>query len=179
MNKISSMLDAMADSLESKGYIKEAYEVDKVADKIERSALWSDEEFKQHLTKMFPSHDPTQPQLHGIGWGQYVAVAPNDFNKVRNLLRRLKIPESVAVVTDRAFEYNPNIKEPSLMLSSVPATMKSAVAQLEKELEKIGIKPSSLKKPGQIGYSRPVSYGHKPLQEEKIEKDYRRDPISF
>jgi hypothetical protein len=31
MNKISSMLDAVADSLEAKGYIKEAHEIDKVA----------------------------------------------------------------------------------------------------------------------------------------------------
>jgi len=35
MNKISSMLDAVADSLEARGLIKEAYEIDKVADAIE------------------------------------------------------------------------------------------------------------------------------------------------
>jgi hypothetical protein len=39
VNKISSMLDKVADSLEAKGYIKEAYEVDKVADKIEAIAM--------------------------------------------------------------------------------------------------------------------------------------------
>jgi len=32
LSKISSMLDAVADSLEKKGLIKEAYEIDKVAD---------------------------------------------------------------------------------------------------------------------------------------------------
>jgi hypothetical protein len=32
MNKISSLLDSIADRLEAKGYIKEAYEIDKVAD---------------------------------------------------------------------------------------------------------------------------------------------------
>ena len=35
LTKISSMLDAVADSLEAKGLIKEAYEIDKVADAIE------------------------------------------------------------------------------------------------------------------------------------------------
>jgi len=34
LNKISSMLDVVADRLEAKGLIKEAYEVDKVADAI-------------------------------------------------------------------------------------------------------------------------------------------------
>jgi len=36
MNKISSMLDTVANSLESKGLIKEAYEIDKMADKVEK-----------------------------------------------------------------------------------------------------------------------------------------------
>jgi hypothetical protein len=35
MNKISSMLDTVADSLEARGLIKEAYEIDKVADAVE------------------------------------------------------------------------------------------------------------------------------------------------
>ena len=35
LSKISSMLDAVADSLEAKGLIKEAFEVDKVADAVE------------------------------------------------------------------------------------------------------------------------------------------------
>jgi len=40
LNKISSMLDAVADSLEKKGLIKEAFEIDKVADEIDKySAL--------------------------------------------------------------------------------------------------------------------------------------------
>ena len=33
--KISSMLDAVADSLESKGLLKEAFEIDKIADAID------------------------------------------------------------------------------------------------------------------------------------------------
>jgi hypothetical protein len=42
-SKISSMLDAVADSLEAKGLIKEAYEIDKVADKISRNeGDWSE-----------------------------------------------------------------------------------------------------------------------------------------
>jgi hypothetical protein len=36
LNKISSMLDAVADSLEKKGLIKEAYEIDKIADSIDK-----------------------------------------------------------------------------------------------------------------------------------------------
>jgi hypothetical protein len=39
MNKISSMLDAVADSLEAKGLVKEAYEIDKVADAVEAFAI--------------------------------------------------------------------------------------------------------------------------------------------
>ena len=35
LNKISSMLDVVADSLEKKGLIKEAYEIDKIADAVE------------------------------------------------------------------------------------------------------------------------------------------------
>jgi hypothetical protein len=34
LNKISSVLDVIADRLEAKGLIKEAYEVDKIADAI-------------------------------------------------------------------------------------------------------------------------------------------------
>jgi len=37
-SKISSMLDAVADSLEARGLIKEAYEIDKVADLVEKTA---------------------------------------------------------------------------------------------------------------------------------------------
>jgi hypothetical protein len=36
LSKISSMLDAVADSLEAKGLIKEAYEIDRVADEIDK-----------------------------------------------------------------------------------------------------------------------------------------------
>ena len=35
LSKISSMLDAVADSLEKKGFIKEAYEIDKIADQTD------------------------------------------------------------------------------------------------------------------------------------------------
>ena len=35
LNKIAAMLDALADSLEAKGLIKEAYEVDRVANEVE------------------------------------------------------------------------------------------------------------------------------------------------
>jgi len=35
-SKISSMLDAVAESLEAKGLVKEAYEIDKIADNIEK-----------------------------------------------------------------------------------------------------------------------------------------------
>ena len=38
-SKISSMLDAVADFLEAKGLIKEAYEIDKVSDYIEKVAI--------------------------------------------------------------------------------------------------------------------------------------------
>lgn len=38
MNKISSMLDAVADSLEKKGLIKKAYEIDKIADFVDSSS---------------------------------------------------------------------------------------------------------------------------------------------
>ena len=38
MNKISSMLDSVAGHLEENGLIKEAYEIDKVADQIDRSS---------------------------------------------------------------------------------------------------------------------------------------------
>lgn len=36
-NKISSMLDAVADRLEAKGLVKEAYEIDRVADQVDAS----------------------------------------------------------------------------------------------------------------------------------------------
>ena len=35
MNKIASILDAIADSLEKKGFMKEAYDIDKVANTME------------------------------------------------------------------------------------------------------------------------------------------------
>jgi len=35
LNRISSLLDAVADSLEAKGFIKEAYEIDKISNKME------------------------------------------------------------------------------------------------------------------------------------------------
>lgn len=37
LSKISSMLDVIADSLEAKGLIKEAYEIDKIADIVDAS----------------------------------------------------------------------------------------------------------------------------------------------
>lgn len=48
LSKISSMLDAVADSLEAKGLIKEAYEIDKIADKLAAEDLMS---FKITLEK--------------------------------------------------------------------------------------------------------------------------------
>lgn len=41
MNKISSMLDKIADSLESNGLIREAYEIDKIADSVEEKYITS------------------------------------------------------------------------------------------------------------------------------------------
>jgi CRISPR-associated protein Csx3 len=48
LNKISSMLDAVADSLEARGLIKEAYEIDRITDKIAAEDLIS---FKMTLEK--------------------------------------------------------------------------------------------------------------------------------
>ena len=39
MDKISSMLDSVADSLEARGLVKEAYEVDNISDYIEKVAV--------------------------------------------------------------------------------------------------------------------------------------------
>ena len=56
MNKISSMLDAVADSLEAKGLVKEAYEIDKVADTIDALAIdprqQENFEFKKKLKRL-------------------------------------------------------------------------------------------------------------------------------
>jgi len=49
LNKISSMLDAVADSLEYKGLIKEAYEIDKVADILDNA---DENNFPIEVTKM-------------------------------------------------------------------------------------------------------------------------------
>ena len=50
LNKISSMLDAVANSLETKGLIKEAYEIDKVADTIDASIPYVTKPFKVKKT---------------------------------------------------------------------------------------------------------------------------------
>jgi len=51
--KISSILDAIADSLEAKGFIKEAYEIDKIADAIEKLSWDIDE--KPLIVKVKPN----------------------------------------------------------------------------------------------------------------------------
>lgn len=40
LNKISAMLDAIADNLEKKGLVKEAFEIDKVADQIDFDIIY-------------------------------------------------------------------------------------------------------------------------------------------
>ena len=47
LSKISSMLDAVADSLEAKGLIKEAFEIDKVADMLDETEM-TDEQAERH-----------------------------------------------------------------------------------------------------------------------------------
>lgn len=70
MNKISSMLDAVADSLEARGLIKEAYELDKVADSLDRVAglnwnnppkpaqIYEEKDWKQYQHKGTGEPDP-------------------------------------------------------------------------------------------------------------------------
>lgn len=52
MNKISSMLDAVADSLEAKGYLKEAHAVDKAADAVEAAQFDSSSEIAQRAQNL-------------------------------------------------------------------------------------------------------------------------------
>ena len=53
LSKISSMLDTVANSLEKKGFIKEAYELDKVADAVEKLSWDIDE--KPLIVKVKPN----------------------------------------------------------------------------------------------------------------------------
>jgi len=69
LSKISSMLDAVADRLEAKGLIKEAYEIDKVADAVDKNAVkeydW-DKDYKgvqDRYDSKFYGDPPRKPQL--------------------------------------------------------------------------------------------------------------------
>ena len=55
LNKISAKLDTIADSLEAKGFMKEAYEIDKVADMIE-----ANQDFKTYTPDALPKTEEAE-----------------------------------------------------------------------------------------------------------------------
>ena len=61
LSKISSMLDAIADRLEAKGLVKQAYEVNKVANSLKESSLLSDPDRS-------PSQSPLGTKLSAFQW---------------------------------------------------------------------------------------------------------------
>ena len=76
MNKIAAMLDAVADSLENKGLVKEAYEVDKIADAVESNVhpygghggqLPSESE-EDRRRRHQVHRDPEDPGPKGLGY---------------------------------------------------------------------------------------------------------------
>jgi len=75
-NKISSMLDSIADRLEAKGLLKEAYELDKVADAVEAAEM----------------HDPTYEVTQ---W-----LKPTEVQQKKQMLRQQGISPTEMFVTD-------------------------------------------------------------------------------
>lgn len=57
LSKISSMLDAIADSLEKKGFIKEAYEIDKITDEFDKVAKQLIEISRSKVTELVKKQD--------------------------------------------------------------------------------------------------------------------------
>lgn len=68
--KISSALDSIADHLEARGLVKEAYEVDKIADALEKAAG----SLGESLKKMSPEDIKNLEVQVTIGTGAYQAV---------------------------------------------------------------------------------------------------------
>ena len=77
--KISSMLDAVADSLEAKGFIKEAFEVDKVANTLEIASLIQKIEriLKEKIGYDLSFEKPAQIKGYGRGNGVYFKIIEN------------------------------------------------------------------------------------------------------
>jgi hypothetical protein len=107
LNKISSLLDVVADSLEAKSLIKEAYEIDKVADEVDRLAftMHTETNFKNDL-KFIKSLDlaidkisrivetPVQKPIINIleiqsDLPNLIATYPNPFNSSSSNEKRL------------------------------------------------------------------------------------------
>ena len=105
LNKISSMLDDLANKLEAKGLIKEAYEIDKVANLLEKSASYqlaferAVEQFKraipplvktpptpQFLQKIDTFLDKLEQCYYDIGFGSYGGSSSREvFSKKNNI----------------------------------------------------------------------------------------------
>ena len=87
LNKISFMLDDIANKLESKGLVKEAFEIDKIADEMDKVAFGEVEDDIDKLisyleTQVYQpgTHYPAQRSDQGNYWVNEHTVHPDSFD---------------------------------------------------------------------------------------------------
>jgi hypothetical protein len=118
LNKISSMLDAVADSLEAKGLIKEAYEIDKVADWLD-----SRNDFLGKFWENFADKDKTKSR-------------PGDLNR-----SSIKIGVPRILFNEIAFEEDPRGEYPKIPQDnkfSMPRVARGLTNLIHEDLDKKG-----------------------------------------
>lgn len=88
MNKISSMLDAVADCLEDRGLIKEAYELDRVANEFDEQKLKA--KFIQRIRKATaPDMLKVRKIFESVGYTN----APDSWSALSGLIREMNMSE--------------------------------------------------------------------------------------
>jgi hypothetical protein len=88
MNKLSSMLDTVADSLEARGLIKEAYELDKVANEFDEQKLKA--RLIQRIRKAIaPDMLKIRKIFEAIGYTN----APDSWSALSGIVREMNMSE--------------------------------------------------------------------------------------
>jgi len=122
LNKISTMLDSIADRLEAKGLIKEAYELDKVADEIQRL------DFKKPRSIM-------DSEFKGI---PFPASLPSGQSISEPILNNLEELSNITSHIQALCWYTPKAEEFKRISSEFISSLKKLLAQTSsEELNKI------------------------------------------
>jgi hypothetical protein len=134
LSKISSMLDDIANSLQKKGLIKEAYEIDKIADEFDDPKNWSGNDPRWQTMPTEKYNELVMPQVV-----RYVSD-PEEIKAVKKIITNLGMDEILTVGDSSSSKLHKGPNRPALLrLRHTSQEDSSKMKRFWEETKKLGL----------------------------------------